>query len=461
MSENPFADTFIGREIDGYRIEELLGKGGMARVYRALDLKLKRHVAIKVINPQVRNPQNYQARFDKEARSVASLKHPNIVTVYRYNNINDFYFMAMDFIDGADLAWMLNDYAGSGDLMDFETVAKIMKQMTSALDYAHRNGVIHRDVKPSNIMIDREGNAILTDFGLALIADEGTFGEVFGSPHYMSPEQAINSATVVPASDLYSLGVVLYEMLTGEIPFNEGSALDIARAHVDSVPPDPMSLRPDLPNAFIPVLKKALAKKAKERYATGAELYEAIDKAIKKASYRPTLRERQSRPAKRIAERVKPIPVPADVPTNISPQQRQRGRGNKDYTPAFPDVWKDKRPVPHPDHTPQKQRRARPVVMLFSALILVGVIAVAMLPQVRDLIGNFAQAQLPQSHSMATVSGIVTDVRDNVIIFYDDIMLELNRDTEALAEIEVGQFYTLRGNVQETSTGLRVLDVIE
>jgi len=217
MSNQP--DPLIGREIDGYLIEMLLGKGGMARVYRAQDKHLGRYVAIKVIEPQAQADPEYTARFQKEARAVAQLQHQHIVSIYRFGEVDGLFYMAMQYIDGTDMGWILRDFAQDGELMQHEDVLRLMSQIGSALDYAHSRGVIHRDIKPSNIMLDKEGRSILADFGLALVQTEGTRGEIFGTPHYIAPEQAVTSAAVVPQSDQYSLGVMLYEMLTGGVPY--------------------------------------------------------------------------------------------------------------------------------------------------------------------------------------------------------------------------------------------------
>ncbi|MBC7871440.1 MAG: serine/threonine protein kinase, partial [Chitinophagaceae bacterium] len=228
---NQNSDPLIGREIDGYKIEKMLGEGGMARVYRAYDVNLHRYAAVKVIDPQQGNNPRYEDRFKQEARAVAQLRHANIVGIYRFGQVEGVYYMAMDYIEGSDLRWVLHDYHTEGELISHTATLDILSQIAKALDYAHSKGVIHRDIKPSNIMLDPKGDAILTDFGLAMITSESTKGEAFGSPHYIAPEQAIGSKGVVPQSDLYSLGVILYEMLTGSVPFNEGSAMQIAMAH--------------------------------------------------------------------------------------------------------------------------------------------------------------------------------------------------------------------------------------
>jgi serine/threonine protein kinase len=311
-------DPLIGRNLDGYDIEELLGHGGMGRVYRGLDTKLKRYAAIKVLEGDSRENPKYEPRFYREAQAIAKLKHPNIVAVYRFNEIDGLYYMAMEYIDGADLRWVLKNYASNNSFVDYSTVSTIIEQIGGALDYAHQNQVIHRDIKPSNIMVSRDGAAILTDFGLALDVDEGSVGEIFGSPHYIAPEQAINSAQAVPQTDLYSLGIILYEMLTGRIPFDTGSAVQIAMAHISDPLPDPHSLNPDLHEAFLPVLETILAKEARDRYQTGADLSKALKDAIRQAQQSKQIPKKTSlvKPSERIAQHK--IPLPAPLANNLT-----------------------------------------------------------------------------------------------------------------------------------------------
>ncbi len=277
------SDTLFGRDIDGYRVERLLGRGGMARVYRGFDAQLHRYVAIKIIDPNVEGQLNYKERFIKEARAIAQLRHSNIVNIYRFGEFEGQYYMVMEYIDGTDLRWVLHDYALKRELIPYNDVLRIISQMAEALDAAHAQGVIHRDVKPSNIMINTKGDAVLTDFGLVLVASEATRGEIFGSPHYIAPEQAISSAKVVPQSDLYGLGVVLYEMLTGQVPFNSGTAMQIAMSHMVEPLPSARSINPNLDPAFVSVLETALAKEPEKRYQTGAELVRALKKATAEA----------------------------------------------------------------------------------------------------------------------------------------------------------------------------------
>lgn len=273
-------DSILYKQIDEYQIVKLLGRGGMARVYQAVDVRLKRKVAIKVIDKIHRANSDYINRFKQEAQAIARLEHPYVVRLYRYGELDDLVYMAMQYIDGLDLAALLQTYKTDGAYIELEEVVRLIREICQGLDYAHSQGVIHRDVKPSNIMIDREGHAILTDFGLAMLAEVTTQGNVLGSPHYLSPEQAISSAKVVSQSDLYSVGVILYEMLTGEVPFDAKEPLAIAQMHIKDPVPLPSGVRPDLSRDLERVILKCLDKNPAHRYRTGAELASALEKAI-------------------------------------------------------------------------------------------------------------------------------------------------------------------------------------
>jgi serine/threonine protein kinase len=353
-------DPLIGRDLDGYLIEELLGHGGMGRVYRALDTRLKRYAAIKILEAEPRDMPKYAQRFNREAQAIAKLKHPHIVSVYRFNEIDGIFYMAMEYIDGADLRWVLKDYAANVNFVDYKTIFSIIEQIGSALDFAHQHQVIHRDVKPSNIMISRKGAAILTDFGLALDIDVGSVGEIFGSPHYIAPEQAINSAKAVSQTDLYSLGIILYEMLTGTIPFDTGSALQIAMAHISDPLPNPHKANPDLHPAFVPVLETILAKEPRDRYKTGAELSQALKAAIREAEQSQHIPHNTSlvKPVERIARNK--IPLPEPIP------------GNETKAPTrIADVKETK--VLSPQR--QKQRRSPLTLITILLLIIMGTVA--------------------------------------------------------------------------------------
>jgi serine/threonine protein kinase len=261
-------DSLLGRQLDEYRLEKLLGRGGMARVYRGLDTRLGRYVAIKVIDASLRADSEYALRFEREAQAIARLEHPNVVRLYRYGEAHGVLYMAMQYIEGADLGFVLADYRSDGDFIEPEEALHIIQDVGSALDYIHSQGVIHRDIKPTNIMLDKQGSAILTDFGLALLTEIGTRGEIFGSPHYIAPEQAISSAGAVPQSDIYSVGIMLYEMFTGQLPYTAENPLDIALLHMDGNAPPPRRFRPEISPALEDVILTAMAREPDRRYAS-------------------------------------------------------------------------------------------------------------------------------------------------------------------------------------------------
>lgn len=277
------SDPLIGTKLGDYEIRRLLGQGGMARVYLGHDSVLQRDAAVKIADPHfVRDEEReeYRERFLREARAIARLHHPNIVGVYQFGQSNGLYYMAMVFVEGRDLRHILKDHADAGTRMAAADILRIITDVADALDYAHQAGVIHRDVKPSNIMIKADGHAVLTDFGLVLNVPEGTIGTTFGSVHYIAPEQIESSRLAVPQSDLYSLGVVLYEMLTGAVPFNDTSVLSVALKQLNEAPPPPSALNPNISPALEAVVLKALAKNPEDRYQTGAALVMALERAL-------------------------------------------------------------------------------------------------------------------------------------------------------------------------------------
>jgi hypothetical protein len=241
---------------------------------------LRRYVAIKVIDAPFRAESEYTARFEREAQAIAQLEHPHIVRLYRYGEVDNMLYMAMQYIEGVDLQTMLSGYEEKGELMAPEDVRRIIGEVCLALDYAHSKGVIHRDMKPANVMIDASGQAFIADFGLALMTEMGTQGEIFGTPQYIAPEQAISSAGAVPQSDLYAVGVMLYRMFTGVLPFTATDPLEVAMWHVTESPPPPHEKRPSISPQLDALILKSLAKEPQARYPTGATLLQALDEAL-------------------------------------------------------------------------------------------------------------------------------------------------------------------------------------
>ncbi len=285
------SDPLIHKKLGDYTIKSLLGRGGMARVYTGYDENLDRYAAVKVIDAQLiagDDREEYYQRFQREARAIARLNHPNIVGIYQFGKEDADYYMAMVFIEGEDLRHILKRHNRDSVKLPHKLILQIMRAMASALDYAHAEGVIHRDIKPSNILVTKEGNAVLTDFGLALSIPEGTLGNTFGSAHYIAPEQAVSSAQAVAQSDLYSLGVCLYEMLTGRVPFDDDSAMSVALKHLSDIPPPPSQLNADISPQVEQVIMKALEKEPQDRYQSGADLVDALEEALQLGKTTPS-----------------------------------------------------------------------------------------------------------------------------------------------------------------------------
>ncbi len=302
--------NLIGQYLDAYKIEALLGRGGMANIYRGVDVRLKRNVAIKVIDAPFRSDSEYAARFKREAQAIAQLEHPYIVRLYQYGDASGLLYMAMEYVDGVNLHKVISDLRADPNSWKPRDLARIIREICLALDYAHSKGVIHRDIKPSNIMIDKQGRAVLADFGLALLTEVGTQGEIFGSPHYVAPEQAISSAKVVPQSDLYAVGVMLYEMWAGRVPFDDDDPLAIAMLHMSEPPRSPRELNSTISPALEAVILKALAKNPADRFATGVALADALEEALQLSS--PVL----SQPEQPVSQ---PEALPSAPPPSIQP----------------------------------------------------------------------------------------------------------------------------------------------
>jgi serine/threonine protein kinase len=281
-----FPDALIGKQLGNYRIEQLLGHGGMARVYLGWDVRLHRPVAVKVIDERIREDASYAERFLREARTMATWNHPNIPQVYNAGEEQGVVYFAMEYIRGQNLARLLRQVPDSGETLPYTDVLRVGQAIAAALDFAHRKGVIHRDVTPANVILAEDGRVVLTDFGLALDVIEGTRGEVFGTPHYIAPEQARSSSRAVPQSDLYSLGVILYEMLTGVTPFDDASPASLALKHITDEPPSPSLINPRVGPEVEAVLLKALSKAPQDRYQSGRALVEALAGALHQQEHR-------------------------------------------------------------------------------------------------------------------------------------------------------------------------------
>ena len=262
-----------------YEIIEKIGNGGMATVYKAKDLVLKRYVAVKILREEYTTDNEFIKRFNTEAESAASLTHPNIVSVYDVGKEGNLYYIVMELIKGKTLKEIIVEDGRMG----WKWSVKIAKQIAQALETAHRNNIIHRDIKPHNIIITEDGTAKVTDFGIAKAVSNSTitaFGTTIGSVHYFSPEHARGGYTDAK-SDLYSLGVVLYEMVTGRVPFDADTPVSVALKHMQEKPVPPIELNPAIPQSLNDLILKAMEKDPNMRYSSATEMIEDLDKILK------------------------------------------------------------------------------------------------------------------------------------------------------------------------------------
>lgn len=261
---------------DRYRVEYLLGSGGMADVYCATDLQLDREVAIKLLYSRFAQDPEFVERFRREASAAAGLQHQHVVSVYDRGEWGGTYYIAMEYLQGRTLKAIINEYGA----LDSDWAIDMTRQILSAARFAHRRNVIHRDFKPHNVIVDDDGLATVTDFGIARAgaSDMTQTGSIMGTAQYLSPEQAQGHA-VSEQSDLYSIGVILYEMVTGQVPFDGESAVTIALKHVSEVPTPPCSINPAISPQLQAVIMRALAKDQGQRFATADEFIAALDQA--------------------------------------------------------------------------------------------------------------------------------------------------------------------------------------
>ncbi len=272
------ADQFP-EEFGKYKIIEEIGRGGFADVYKAIDTTLNRTVALKFLEPRLLREPTFVERFQREAQLAANLRHPNIVIIHEFAWEAGAVYMAMEFLEGRTLKEVILEEGA----LPLRRIVNMVGQITSALDYAHRRGLVHRDIKPSNIMVGADDHVTVMDFGIAKAATLTaltTTGRIFGTPEYMSPEQAEGLEEPDARSDVYSLGVVIYEMVTGKVPFSGATPLSIMRGHADKPPPRPSEVNPDVSPAVEAVLLRALAKKREERYQSAGEMARALEEAI-------------------------------------------------------------------------------------------------------------------------------------------------------------------------------------
>lgn len=263
-----------------YQLLSEIGSGGMARVYKALDRYLQRYVAIKILKDEFKHDAEFLKRFEIEAQAAASLTHPNIVQIYDVGTENGIYYIVMELVEGITL----KEYIREKGALDWREAVDIVRQICSALNKAHSRNIVHRDIKPQNILITSDGIPKVTDFGIAraVTSDTATMRiDTIGSVHYSSPEQ-VRGGYIDEKSDIYSIGVTFFEMLTGRLPFDGESSVTVALKHIQDIPPLPSDIKPGIPPALDKIILKAMAKSRKDRYQSAAEMIRDLESLIGK-----------------------------------------------------------------------------------------------------------------------------------------------------------------------------------
>ncbi|MCB9076850.1 MAG: protein kinase [Anaerolineaceae bacterium] len=272
-------EDLTGRQFGPYHITAPLGAGGMAAVYKAYQPSVDRFVAVKVLPQHFAKDQQFVQRFEREAKVLAKLQHPNILPVYDYGQTDGYTYLVMSFVESGDLSELMQ-----GKRLPLPEISRIITQVGDALDYAHAQGVVHRDIKPSNILVDQRGNCLLTDFGLAKMVAGASekltaTGFVVGTPAYMAPEQGLGE----PAdgrSDIYALGIILYELMTGQVPFQAETPIAVVMKHIHDPLISPRNFQADISEPVERVILKALAKNPEDRFATAGDMVRAFQAAI-------------------------------------------------------------------------------------------------------------------------------------------------------------------------------------
>jgi len=273
-------EQFVGNYLGQYKLVQYLGYGAMARVYKAFHTELRRYAAIKVLHPHFSSDPDFLLQFKAEAQNLARLRHPNIVQVYDASVAGNYPYLVMEFIDGITLKFLIEEYREKRVRIPLIRALRTIYSVGLALAYAHQRNIIHRDVKPSNIMIEESGRVVLADFGLAKLTtrrSDTETGTIKGTPAYMAPEQALGRASN-PRSEIYSLGVIFYELLTGRQPYSDENPLAIAMKHVSDPLIPPRAVVPEIPEEVEKIVIRAMIKNPNERYSTAKEFLQDLTK---------------------------------------------------------------------------------------------------------------------------------------------------------------------------------------
>ncbi|MCM3722250.1 MULTISPECIES: Stk1 family PASTA domain-containing Ser/Thr kinase [Solibacillus] len=363
----------VGKHISGrYKILKLIGGGGMSNVYLAHDIILSRDVAIKILRYDLSNEEELHRRFQREALSATSLTNPNIVSIYDVGEDGDMHYIVMEYIKGKTLKQYIQEFSP----LSAARSVHIMKQLTSAIAHAHENGIIHRDIKPQNILMDEEGNVKITDFGIATSLGATSFTQtnsVIGTVHYLSPEQARGGLATMK-SDLYALGIVFYELLTGELPFSGESAVSIALKHLQSETPSVREFDASIPQSVENIVLKATAKDQNHRYSNAEEMEEDLNtclslQRVNEPKFMPPVDDGATKLIPIIKD-PKPVPILVQEPSTGITEQTVR----IDSKPPSEEE-------PKPQKTPKQKKKKKkwPLIVGLLVLLTIGAVVAAVL----------------------------------------------------------------------------------
>ncbi len=403
-------DKFIGSRLDGrYEITELIGEGGMAEVYKAHDVLDNKTVAVKILRKQFSDNEEFQRRFRNESKAIAVLSHPNIVKVYDMCFSEKIQYIAMEYIDGITL----KDYIDSERVLNWKDAVHFIIQILRALQTAHNRGIVHRDIKPQNIMLLNDGTIKVMDFGIAKFAREESMtatDQAIGTVHYISPEQARGDVTD-EKSDIYSVGVMFYEMLTGQKPFDTDNPISIAVMHMQNVARRPRDINPNIPSGLEEIIMHAMEKDAEVRYQTATDMIQDIEafkgnNQIVFGYYRvPVQQQRQYAPAPQ-RESVPPVP-----------------RGQRQPDPQYDDYEDEYDDYDEYEDEPQKQKSM--LVPILTSVTIVVVVICAVI-----VVAIIAGAWRPGSEKMTTIPDLIgMPYEDAVTIYEDSLVLNVEKET--------------------------------
>jgi eukaryotic-like serine/threonine-protein kinase len=389
----------VGKHISGrYKILQLIGGGGMSNVYLAHDIILNRDVAMKILRYDFTNEEELHRRFQREALSATSLTHPNIVSVYDVGEDEDMHYIVMEYIKGKTLKQYIQEFSP----LSAARSVHIMKQLTSAITHAHENGIIHRDIKPQNILMDEAGNVKITDFGIATSLGATSYTQtntVIGTVHYLSPEQA-RGGIATDKSDIYALGIVLYELLTGELPFSGESAVSIALKHLQSETPSVRDFDASIPQSVENIVLKATAKDTNHRYASAEAMEADLETCLSV--------ERVNEP--------KFIPPVDNDATKIIPVIKEPKTTLNDQHPLPGTTVKiEKKPVESPvqKQTPKQKKKKWPIIVgVVVLLVIIGIAVAAMLTPKKIPVPDVANKPVEEAIKILEDAGFTIGERD-------------------------------------------------